>query len=150
MGIRSWFSIPVTVRTPRPVEKGAVVAAQEDATVTQQVGSFVSPELLLAFSGMTAAITVIWTFIEGMIGLPHNLWIGFVISVICGGALFVSDLTDPKRSARPSVVLRVIAAVVNTILLFNAASGSHDLAIRGLTQTPRAATSTSAPAPPAG
>jgi hypothetical protein len=132
MGWRSAFNINMAAPV-RPAIPGQPLAAAA-APAPAQAGSFVTPQSLASFSGMTAAITVIWAFIEGVIGLGHLLWIGAVIAACCGALLYWTDASDPNRSSNPPTPMRILAAVVNTILLFNAASGSYDLSTRALRQ----------------
>ena len=129
MNWRSIFSIAVARPTPPALPGQPAAAAAEPS---QQAGSFVTPQSLATFSGMTAAITVIWGFIEGLGGFRHALWIGAAIAAVCGVLLYWTDATDPNRSPLPSRPVRIFAAVVNTILLFNAASGSYDLTTRAI------------------
>ena len=132
MSWRSVFNIAVARPPPAPIPGQPLAAAE--GPPPPQAGSFVSPQSLATFSGMTAAITVIWGFVEGIGGFGHLLWIGAVIAVICGAMLYWADATDPNRSPSPSKPMRILAAVVNTILLFNAASGSYDLGTRAYRQ----------------
>ncbi len=119
---RNLFNIPIS----GPAQAAAVIPGQAVAASApapaQTVGSFVTPESVATFSGMTAAIPLIWTFIEGVGGIQHRLWIGAAIAVCCGALLYGADASDPNRSPSPARQWRILAALVNTILLFNAAS----------------------------
>jgi hypothetical protein len=130
MGFRDLFRIAVAPPRP-PVLPGQPLAAA-GALPPRQVDAFVTPEALLSFSGMTAAITLLWGFIEAIGGLPHLLWVGAIIAGVCGFLLYLNDATNPQRAASPTRPMRIFAAVINSILLFNAASGSHDLAARAM------------------
>jgi hypothetical protein len=132
MSWRSLFNIKVS-RPAAAAIPGQPMAANAPAPA-QQAGSFVTPQSLLTFSGMTAAITVIWAFIEGIGGLGHMLWLGAVVAACCGALLYWTDASDPNRSPTPPTPMRILAAVVNTVLLFNAASGSYDLGTRAIRQ----------------
>lgn len=131
--LRSWLSheVPFVRTLTAEPEKGEAVAAgqraQKRESATGNVGSFVSPDSLATFGGATFGITVIWGGIERLFGLGHFLWIGAVISAIAGLYLFFSDATDPRKSPKPSRNGRIAAAVVNTFVLFNAASGATAL-----------------------
>jgi hypothetical protein len=74
MGFRDLFRIAVAPPRP-PVLPGQPLAAA-GTLPPRQVDAFVTPEALLSFSGMTAAITLLWGFIEAIGGLPHLLWVG--------------------------------------------------------------------------
>ena len=86
-------------------------------------GSLVSADSLATFAGGSLGITIVWGGIERIVSLPHYLWLGALISGLFGLCVLWSDFADPNRAARPAVPMRILAAVVNTFILFNAASG---------------------------
>src|SRR6476620_7984894 len=108
-----------------PTEKGAAEAAGTGTTkeevATGNVSSLVSADSLATFAGGSIGITIVWGGIERIFGLPHSLWLGGIISALFGLCILWSDLTDPDRTPRPATSMRILAAVVNTFLLFNAA-----------------------------
>ena len=134
MNWRSLFNINVTGVSPAAVTIPGKPYAAAKSSPPQHVGSFVTPQSLTTFSGMTVAITLIWTFVEVLCGLGHLLWLGAIISTLCGALLYWTDLSDPKRTGHPTTPMRVFAAVVNTILLFNAACGSYDFGARAFSR----------------
>ncbi len=144
MSLGSWFKHQVVYQRAVPAEKGAPEAAGAgDAKVentTGNVSSLVSGDSLATFAGGSAGITVVWGVIERVSGMPHSLWLGLAISVALGICLLWSDLSDPNRAPVPKLPLRILAGIVNTFILFNAASGA--LATTGLGGP-------SAPTPPA-
>jgi UDP-N-acetylmuramyl pentapeptide phosphotransferase/UDP-N-acetylglucosamine-1-phosphate transferase len=86
------------------------------------VGTLVSTESLSTFGGLTFAISVVWGGIERMFDIPHTMWIGGLLSLIIGAILLYDDLTDAQRRLLPRIHLRILAAVVNSFVLFGAAS----------------------------
>jgi len=130
MPFRTLFShsVPYIRTVAVPAEKGAAEAAGAGATreevATGTVGSLVSPDSLATFAGGSAAITVIWGGIERLSAWSHSLWVGAIISLVIGALLLWSDLSDPARTPRPTVPMRILAAIVNTFILWNAAAGA--------------------------
>src|SRR6266404_7328614 len=110
-----------------PPEKGAAEAAgagaEKEEVATGNVSSLVSADSLATFAGGSIGITIVWSGIERIFSLPHYLWLGAIISAVFGLCILWSDLTDPERAPRPAVPMRILAALVNTFILFNAASG---------------------------
>ncbi|MBV8568200.1 MAG: hypothetical protein JO273_22370 [Methylobacteriaceae bacterium] len=126
----SWFSHKVPYSKTIEVEKGESVAADTGKKVEAvgNVGSLVSTDALATFGGGTFTISLIWGVIEHVGNLPHNLWLGAIISLIVGLCLFGADAFDKNKAPEPPQRLRILAAVVNTFILFNAASGATGLA----------------------
>jgi hypothetical protein len=129
MSLGSWFRhrVSYTRTVISPTEKGAAEAAgasaEKEEVATGNVSSLVSADSLATFAGGSIGITVVWGGIERIFSLPHYLWLGAIISAVFGLCILLSDLTDPARAPRPAVFMRILAAVVNTFILFNAASG---------------------------
>jgi hypothetical protein len=135
MSFRSWFSHPIAVRraTASPITptKGAAIAAsapvpgQDD--VTARLGSLVSIDSFATFSGSTAAVSIVWAGTEKVFSMPHVLWHGLILSACAGVILYLLDATDPQASANPRRVVRFAVAMVNTFVIFFAASGTFDM-----------------------
>jgi hypothetical protein len=135
MSFRSWFSHPIAARRPTasPITrtKGAAVAAgapvigQDDAT--SRLGSLVSIDSVATFPGSTAAVSIVWAGTEKVFSMPHVLWHGLIVSACAGVILYLMDATDPQASVEPRRVVRITVAVVNTFVIFFAASGIFDM-----------------------
>jgi hypothetical protein len=127
MSFRDLFSQTVPYR---PAPKSGITTdearAQPDA---RKVGSLVSPASLATFTGGTGAIIVVWGVIERVLELPHNLLLGVAVTVAIGGTLLLTDLTDPDRSPAPRIPVRILVALINMFVLFNAASSSFTIAM---------------------
>jgi hypothetical protein len=125
MSIMKWFSHLVAYRVASPpAEKGVAKAAgaPEEKTEVGNVASLVSTDSLVTFGGGTFGITVIWGVFELLTGWPHNLWVGVVISAIFGICLFGGDTQQKSKPPSAPLRLRILAAVVNTCVIFGAAN----------------------------
>ncbi len=127
MDVRAWFSHPVSYAAVLDVEKGEAVAAAQQGAVTATTGSFVSPDSLATFSGGALAISAVWGVLNHFVPDAYRMLTGALLCLLYGTVLYILDETDPSAPAvppRPRRPYRIIAAVVNTCMLFSATFGA--------------------------
>jgi glucose dehydrogenase len=124
MSIMSWFSHRQVFEVVVPAEKGLAQAAgaPKKKDEIDNVASLVSTDSLATFGGGTFGITIIWGVWELVTGTTHNLLVGLIIAAVFGACLFGADIKQRKKQSPASLQLRILAAVVNTCIIFGAAN----------------------------
>lgn len=119
---------PATKTGPTPAGAPAPVPGGAPPVSPSPVGAFITKESPITFPGATAAITLVWGFVNRFTtptGRTADL-IGLVICGLVGLFLYVINITDPTAppSAREKAIGFVIA-IFNTIVLFMASFGAQ-------------------------
>jgi len=149
MSIISWFSHRQVYEVVVPAEKGTAQAAgaPKKRDEVDNVASLVSIDSLATFGGGTFGITIIWGVWELVTGSPHNLLVGIIIAAIFGICLFGADIKQRQKEPSASLQLRILAAIVNTCVIFSAANTAMTAKDSALNRAVPSATS-QAPTPP--
>lgn len=102
-------------------------AAATPASPAGNVGSFVSPDSLVTFSGGTAAVTIVSSVLRVLFPAWSQVIVNAVLVALYGAFLFYLDATDPQAPPtppRPRLIVRIAATIVNTCVLFGATNAA--------------------------
>ncbi len=110
---------------PLPTETRAVQPG-DPSPPYQPPGGFISTQSIVTFPGATAAISIIWGFLNYVVkpGAEGKMWIGVSICAVIGLIIYLINVTDPNApTTTRDKLIGFMIAIINTMVLFMASFG---------------------------